>query len=115
MFRTWSSALSRRVSSARAGTTRPRPSVRPRLEGLEERAVPAVSVFLSGRTLVAQGDARGNVIRLDNAGPNTVLAGVAVANSRFDAVLISPGNGNNAILVTGTVKPTTMFLGGGRD
>jgi hypothetical protein len=116
MRRTWLNQLVRGFSPLRSPRRAGRrPSARPQLEGLEGRCLPSVNVFLSGRVLHAEGDNNGNFVELDHGGSTTLLASVPVNDSFFDSIVINPGNGNNAVLVTGTVKATTINTGRNSD
>jgi hypothetical protein len=114
--RTWFRRLLSRLSAPRSG--RPagrRRSDRLQLEALEGRCLPSVNVFLSGRVLHAEGDNNGNFVELDHGGSTTLLASVPVNDSFFDSIVINPGNGPNAVLVSGTVKATTINTGRNSD
>lgn len=107
-----------------------RPAVRPRVENLEDRSLPACSVVPSGAVLTITGDNGPNNVRIvDNAtaGPGNVTVicdGIATPLNTFtiSQIIVNTGGGNdtvefglNAKLPAGLNRLLAVDLGDGHD
>src|SRR5262249_32119864 len=117
----WKSSPGRRCGRPRL------PVVRPRIEELESRLVPTVSVVLQGGQLIVSGaaDSANHTITLDHTGPSdgsgrTIVNADGNLGSFRDSnitagIVINDGNGSGTINIRATLKPTSVEGLAGND
>ncbi|HKB03338.1 MAG TPA: CAP domain-containing protein [Gemmataceae bacterium] len=98
--------------AARTGTH----AVRLHVEGMEERACPAVTSNLSNHILTVQGSGADDVITVGVSGGCITAAGKSFATSQVNWIVVVAEGGNDRVTIAETVtKPTRIFGGTGSD
>jgi hypothetical protein len=90
--------------------------VRPGVEQLESRLVPAVTSKLVNGQLLVTGDNTGNTITLSHTGTNTLVNGKAFADAAITGgIVINSGTGNDTVNILTAVKAVTVNGQNGND
>ena len=109
----------KRVSKAKRA---PKTTFSPRVEQLETRAVPAVTLSLAAGVLTVNGSAAAETIVLKQANGQVSVDGVAAkyASTAINSIVVNSGAGNDTVSLSGLkaqpwTKPVTVNNSSGED